>query len=217
MKNTHLSLNTMHQLFILLSILFLSCQFQIIDTIPSIDSSASVLSDSTLGKITESRKESNHLSIISEEGAKWNNTNSLYGTWTMLERDSIGYLVYKPCNGSTPGINLSKKEISIHWRLEGPDKFIIKDIYPINNNTAIYIQAINEHGIKAEFNVRIVNSKLHLYLWNWTIHWGEQQGGPWEDKWVMTHNKFEKEFRVVDNPCPHEMKVEKEFLLIEFE
>lgn len=36
----------------------------------------------------------------------------------MLERDSNGYLIYSPCDGSTPEIIIKNDSLTIQWQLE---------------------------------------------------------------------------------------------------
>lgn len=144
-------------------------------------------------------------------------------SWTMLERDSIGYLVYAPCDGSTPKIYIEKDStLILQWQLE-KSEFKIKEITKTKNN--IYL--INCYGTFENntliandqniiFQIKLVDKKRNLYLWSWLTDFGEHLNIMDTTKWVMTPTKYVDKFRKIDNPCPTEMKVEKRFLPIEF-
>lgn len=42
------------------------------------------------------------ISLTSLSQTTWDSLRDIPSKWIMVERDSIGYLVYDPCNGETP-------------------------------------------------------------------------------------------------------------------
>lgn len=158
---------------------------------------------------TISKNQTNYFPI------KWTNISDVNDSWISLERDDKGYLIYKPCNGSTPRIVIDSGVIAIHWQLDAPDKFRIEKFTAVKDPQGILFSGYN-HEIQAQFMAEVVNPQSKLVLWTWTTYWDKAPGEKGEYKWLTTPAKFEKEFRVVDNPCPTEMKVEKQFLPIEF-
>lgn len=122
----------------------------------------------------------------------------------MVERDSLGYLVYDPCDGGTPMITIDSGYITIYWQLDAPTKFVINKFTRLTGNRSFYINAAAEDG-NMEFTVEIKNGKQKLVLWTFG-----------DFKWVMTPLRFKNLFRQVNNPCPTEKKPEKQFLTVEF-
>ncbi|MDB5232460.1 MAG: hypothetical protein JWN76_3265 [Chitinophagaceae bacterium] len=141
----------------------------------------------------------------------------------MLERDSMGYLVYKPCDGSTPEINLESAGIlTIQWQLE-ETKSRIKRFTQINtNNFLIKCSGTVENGklmsVKPNisFQIRLVDKTRDLYLWTYIADYGRRINIKDTTKWVMTPTKYIGNFRKVDNPCSTEKISEKIFLPVEF-
>jgi len=138
------------------------------------------------------------ISISSFGQLKWKSINDIPKWWTMLQRDSIGYLIYHPCNGSTPKISIDKNNLIIYGQLDAPDTVTINKFTLETGNKSFSINA-------SDITVEIKDAKRKLVLWTFG-----------EYKWVMTPLEFKKDFRQINNPCPTEMKPEKQFLPIEF-
>ncbi len=134
---------------------------------------------------------------------KWKDINDIPDKWVMLERDSVDYLVYSPCNGSTPKISIDKNYIVIFWQLDAPDTLSINKFTIGKDNKSFYITDRNGNSI---VTVEIKDAKRKLVLWSFSG----------DNKWVMTPQEFSEDFRKIKNPCPTEMKPEKQFLPIEF-
>lgn len=132
----------------------------------------------------------------------WKNLSDISKIW--IKVDSTGYLVYKPCNGSTPVITIDSGCVTIHWQLDGPSKLVINKFTRMTDNKSFYINAAEEGG-NIEFTAEIKNAKQQLVLWTFG-----------NNKWVMIPFEQKEKFRQVDNPCPTEMKHEKQFLPVEF-
>jgi len=124
--------------------------------------------------------------------------------WILLEKDSIGYLVYDPCNGDTPMIVIDNNYVTIYWQIDAPSKYAIMKFTSQSGNKKFLIDASNESGSIA-FSVVIKDGKQKINLWTFQ-----------DIKWVMTPFDNRNNFRQVNNPCPAEMKSEKEFLPVEF-
>ncbi len=143
--------------------------------------------------------------------------------WTMLEKDTIGYLVYDPCDGATPTINIKGNDVLIvQWQLEIM-KYKIRRLTQINANDFLFscdntfqndISNFGEPDIT--FQVRLVDKIKKIYLWTWVTEIGEGIKVKDTTRWVMTPTRYSAGFRKVNNPCPTEKKKEKVFLPIEF-
>ncbi len=134
----------------------------------------------------------------------WTSLKDIPTKWIKLERDSLGYLVYTPCDGETPAISIDSGYITIYWQLDAPEKLSIEKFTRLKGNKAFYINAFDGTD-NTEFNVEIKNGKKHIILWTFG-----------DFKWVMTPFEYKSTFRQVNNPCPTEMKPEKEFLPVEY-
>ncbi|HNP48831.1 MAG TPA: hypothetical protein PKK99_02800 [Bacteroidia bacterium] len=134
----------------------------------------------------------------------WKSIDDIPKKWILVERDSLGYLIYDPCNGGTPIITIDNGYVTIYWQLDGPSKLVINKFTRLTGNKSFYINASDEGG-NMEFSAVLKNDKEKLALWTFG-----------DFKWVMTPYENKVEFRQVNNPCPTEMKPEKQFLPVEF-
>jgi hypothetical protein len=144
------------------------------------------------------------ISITISGQTTWTSLNDIPKKWTKLERDSIGYLLYKPCDGGTPVISIDSGYVTIYWQLDAPDKLPIEKFTRLKGNKAFYINAGNQNT-RIDFTAEIKDSKQKLILWTFG-----------DNKWIMTPFDNRNNFRFIDNPCPTEMKPEKQFLPIEY-
>ena len=122
--------------------------------------------------------------------------------WTRLERNENGYVVYQPCDGSTPTIVIKNSTLTMNWQLE-PDEHILKDIFRISDTT-FEISCDN-----SQFNIKVkwLDKEKTKALWKF-----QYMGDSNIIKWVMCPTKLKNKFPYVDNPCPAGMKLEKIFL-----
>lgn len=134
----------------------------------------------------------------------WKSLSAIQAHWISLQRDSSGYLIYKPCNGSIPQIYIDSGFVTVYWQLDAPTKYSINKFTRLSGNKSFYINA-SDGQENREFTVEIKDAKRKLVLWTFG-----------EFKWVMTPLEFKKNFRQIGNPCLTEMKPEKQFLPIEF-
>lgn len=165
--------------------------------------------------IPDSAKKTYKNEVKGEPLIKWNSLSEVNKEWIRVERDDQGYLLYNPCDGSTPEVVIENGKISVHWQLEtitlNIDKFTRS-----RNNTGLYIGGNNEWLI-GEFDVKIVDPDKKLALWKFYIDDKQRHSSDYDIKWVMTPKEYIQEFRQEDNPCPTEKIPEKQFLPIEFE
>lgn len=134
--------------------------------------------------------------------------------FTMLERDSIGYLKYEPCDGSTPKIDISANYILIQGQLES-DRFRILDIKKKRENSFVIVicdqhDDAPEKSSQSEIHFRLVNKSSHL----WLVEWGYSDSNRF--RWIMAKDSELQLFRVIDNPCGAGKIAEKKFLEIEY-
>jgi hypothetical protein len=142
--------------------------------------------------------------------------------WTMVQRDSIGYLIYIPCDGSTPEININKHLLTVQWQLES-QTYEIKNI--VRTSAGKYqlecYETTNGKIIEGrpiiDFQIKLVDNQKNLYLWTWITNINDHQSSKDTTRWIMIPSKYANNFRKVDNPCPTKKKAEKTFLPIEFD
>jgi hypothetical protein len=144
------------------------------------------------------------LSLTLQAQSSWKIVDDIPKRWGMLERDSSGYIIYNPCDGGTPRIRLDSGFVTVYWQLDAPSKLHINKFTLLDGNRSFNIIASNEEE-KMEFNATIKKETPLLVLWQFGDY-----------KWVMTDDEHKANFRIVDNPCPTEMKREKQFLPVEF-
>ena len=129
--------------------------------------------------------------------------------WIKCQRDSAGYPIYSPCNGGTPRIYIEKNYLTVYWQVDGPSKYSIQKFVADSNNKSFHFYVTLEGDtshFSSVFDVEVKDPKRHLYLWK----------GDYGMRWVMTPVEYKDKFRQVDNPCPVDMKPEKQFLPVEF-
>jgi hypothetical protein len=144
------------------------------------------------------------LSLALQAQSSWKSVDDIPKRWGILERDSSGYIIYNPCNGGTPRITLDSGVVTVYWQLDAPSKLHITKFTLQDGKRSFNISANNEDE-KMEFNATIKKETPLLVLWQFGDY-----------KWVMTDDEHKANFRIVDNPCPTEMKREKQFLPVEF-
>ena len=134
----------------------------------------------------------------------WTSLAAIPHHWIKLERDSLGYLIYSPCDGGTPRIYIDSGYVKIYWQIGGPDRYSIDKFTRLKGNRSFYIGTLMDTQF-VEFTAEIKDPKRKLVLWTF-----------YDMKWVMTPVEDTTDFRLVDNPCPHQMLPEKKFLPVEF-
>jgi hypothetical protein len=122
--------------------------------------------------------------------------------WTRLERSENGYVVYQPCDGSTPTIEIKHLDLAINWQLER-EEHNVKDIIRVSDTTFEITCDDSQFNIK----VKWLDKEKTRALWKF-----QYVGDSAIIKWVMCPTKLKTRFPYVDNPCPTEMKFEKIFL-----
>lgn len=142
--------------------------------------------------------------LVSFGQATWKSLDDFPKKWIKVERDSLGYLVYDPCNGGTPMITIDSGYVTIYWQLDSPNSLVINKFIRLVGNRSFYMNAADK-GVNCEFTVEVKNDTQKLILWSFD-----------DFKWVMTPYENKSEFRQVNNPCLTEMKTEKQFLPVEF-
>lgn len=131
----------------------------------------------------------------------------LPSSWTQLNKSETGYVLYKPCDGSTPTVSIKGLSLIINWQLES-EMHKIKNIIQVsdsvikincdNSNFIIIIKWLDKERTKALWKFQNIDNNDIF-------------------KWVMCPTKFKSQFPFVDNPCPTEKIKEKVFLPIDIE
>jgi len=104
-------------------------------------------------------------SLVSFGQTNWKSLDDIPKKWIMVERDSLGYLVYAPCNGETPIITIDSGYVTIYWQLDGPSKLVINTFTRLTGNRSFYINAADEGG-NMEFTARLNSGKRKLVICN---------------------------------------------------
>lgn len=147
----------------------------------------------------------------------WTSIADIEGGWTSLERDYQGYVVYKPCNGITPRIKIRDQKMTIFWKLEGMNTFIIERAKIISDKEVkLYAHDLDNENTTATFTIEIADHQRNLVLWEFTINWPLYQGDVTTYKWITTRKEYENKFRFVDHACPNGLVKELDFLPLEF-
>jgi hypothetical protein len=142
--------------------------------------------------------------------------SELLTTWVKLERDTEGYLIYDPCNGTTTSITIAPNTAIFDLSQETPDTLKIASINILNaTNTIQFIASRDNYSVNAVLKSIDLDQKLWLLKWELTPKY--QPNNIRKGKMMVTKREFVKDFRFVDQPCDHERVAEKEFLPIEFD
>jgi hypothetical protein len=138
----------------------------------------------------------------------------ILGTYIQVERDSLGYLIYKPCDGRTPRIEVTQDSIIVFGQIDFParlEKFKITE-----KKGTIRMKAHNIDEIYWNFNWRPVGTEHDLVLveWKWASRIGsfKQKG-----RALYAPESNASDMRIVRNKCNSEKVPELQFLPIEFE
>lgn len=124
--------------------------------------------------------------------------------WTQLSRTETGFVVYDPCDGSTPTIKMAIPQLIINGQLES-EQYIIMQL--IKHQTGfnikcegldIYVKWLDKKKIKAVWKFNYFNSNA---VYNYKI--------------VMCPAEYTNKFLFVNNPCPKGKIDEKKFLSVD--
>jgi hypothetical protein len=127
------------------------------------------------------------------------------------ERDSLGYLIYKPCDGTTPKVDIANNYISLQGQLESDWLRICK--YKKTKKNTYRLVCVDGHDDvangKSGINVLIrkIDTKRNLWL---------VSSPAIGFNCLMVPDSIAKNMRVVDNPCLDRKITEKTFLTPEF-
>ena len=134
-------------------------------------------------------------------------TGKIPQKWTQLSRSEKGYVVYQPCDGSTPTIVIQKSALIINWQLES-DPHTIQNVQQTSDSTF----EIDCDNSKLKIIVKWLNKEHSTALWKFQ----HSEDGETR-KWVMCPTKLKTQFPFVDNPCPTGKIKEKAFLPIDID
>lgn len=122
--------------------------------------------------------------------------------WVKLEKDKKGYMIYEPCDGSTPAIVVKKDTLHMDWQLESQTHMIRgfkktdKDHYVIHCYGVVMEGAVI-HGVSArDYEVTVLDREKKLVRFD-AIGLEEHD----TISWVMTPREYAKEFRTVKQVC----------------
>lgn len=157
------------------------------------------------------------LSCFNSPKTHWNDASDLQGTWITLERDSIGYLIYEPCDkGYSSSITVNETKIIYKIGYEGLDTLQIDAVKILNSSNEIEVSAYNDY-YSINSLLKIIDADENLYLWKWELRPKIEPKAIRKGKRMMTRQEFRNEFRYIKNPCDSGRVSEKQFLPIEYE
>ena len=137
---------------------------------------------------------------------EWTSIDDLIGIWTELQRDNKGYLHYIPCDGETPGIEITKDSVLLIPQLENPIAFRI-DQFSIERDSLSITASSKE--LNAVLTFKVVDPKEQQLLLKWYFPKSQNRG-----KQILTRNQLLVNYRSVDNTCVTEKRPELQFLPI---
>lgn len=128
--------------------------------------------------------------------------------WVKLNRDRQGYMIYNPCEGSTPGIILHKDTLHMYWQLESQTHLIKSfekidhDHYKINCYGVVTQEGDIIYGVSArQYYIKVLNRKHKLVEWLAIAPDAQDTV-----KWMMSPEACRKDFRIVNQKCEPNMK-----------
>ncbi|WP_297984944.1 hypothetical protein [uncultured Chryseobacterium sp.] len=131
------------------------------------------------------------------------NQEDLYGKWIEIKKDKNGFLIYKPCDGETPFLIITEKEIKYYSQIEEPAIYLINSFKKQENKKLIY--AKDNKGSTIFFTANLNQNNENYILWDWEINNIKYQ--------MLTINMNEsKKMRVIKNPCENDKAKELEFI-----
>ncbi len=144
----------------------------------------------------------------SEVPDHWESLTDLEGKWIEVERDSIGYFLYQPCDGQTPNIIVSNDSITLNHQIEEPTILPIDKISITKDSITIYT---NTEILTAEFIFKIVDPNADHILFKWNYPKYENKG-----KQVIAKAASVKKMRNIENPCDTGKVPDHQFLPVEY-
>lgn len=130
--------------------------------------------------------------------SEWKDVNSVQKEWIKVEKDDDGYLIYEPCDGSTPTIKIEKNSIIYKPRIEPEATFEYSSIVIDSEGKVLKFERNIKGGL--EISAYIYDAKDGLVMWRIGY-----------DKLLMTPSKNAANYRHVKNSCPDSKKREIDF------
>lgn len=127
------------------------------------------------------------------------------GKWVLLERDSLGYLVYKPCNGSRDAYFLLKdKEIEFNWWMDGVERSFITNRAFFEDRCTIIADSSywEEDGSNKKrmnpqkWEIEIVDEKRQLVIIR--MYHPKETLGKYAFSWMAMPEEYAKKLRVIN-------------------
>lgn len=146
-------------------------------------------------------------SIIETQSDVFDLTEVL-GTWKKIERDSIGYFLYQPCEGKIPGVRITQDSIFLISQIEGPDPMKIDNLQTFKDS--LKVLASNRYS-EAEFTFKIVEPQQDFILFKWNFPVTQNKG-----KQIIMKNEDAEQLRKVVDTCLYEKRETRYFLPIEY-
>ena len=131
------------------------------------------------------------------------NLNTIPKEWIKVEKDGDGYLVYDPCDGSTPSIRIEKENIIINSNLES-ETYNYGKYKTIVENKSFKLEAWDEkYKLSFIITAKIIDYEKGITLWTFD-----------GQSWLMIPIENRDGFRMIKNNCPTEKKPELTFLSV---
>lgn len=131
--------------------------------------------------------------------------------FTKVSKDSAGLLIYKPCDGSIPKVDIEDNYIILQGQLES-DRLRITNFKKIRKNKykLICVDQHNDCPDKSErMNVYIKLVNRNSNIWSITANFIGFS-------FFMVPDNIAEQMRKVDNPSPDNKILEKTFLEIKY-
>ena len=131
----------------------------------------------------------------------WVDLNSVPREWVKIERDENGYLIYDPCDGSTPSIKVHNEYLTVSYGLK-TETFRYGKFKTIVENKSFRIEAYDtRYNIWFIIKAKIIDDEKGIVLCTFDGM-----------KWLIIPVENIDGFRKIKNDCLTEKKPELTFL-----
>ena len=111
--------------------------------------------------------------------------------WVFLERDTSGYVIYRPCEGRIANLKINGQYISLAWQLDYPERYKMTSIIKINHSR--YIILAKNAYCNLSIIARWIDNRYNMALWKINRHFADKTMPGDDLKFVMCPvNKLKK-------------------------
>ena len=143
-----------------------------------------------------------------EVGVNSFDLDRLVGTWTEIERDSMGFFLYQPCDGNTPEVRISKDSIILVHQIEDATEMRIDSLIRYRDSIAVLASSNFREGM---FVLKKIESEEDFLLFK--LYFPKHNN---RYKQIIMRIENSKAMRKVVDSCLTEKTATRHFLPIEY-